>query len=602
MRTIKTIRWRWGWLVALGVMMLSLFPQFYLLCERGRDWNGAYAFCFTDEPAYASYVTSLIDGRPRRNDPYSRKETEKPLLESHLSIQFIPAYLIALPARLLNLSTVTTFILLAPLVAVATTLTVFWLLTLVSKDERFAALLTPFVLCLGLLVSGQGLFQAFLGQRSSYFYLPFLRRYTPAVVFPFFILFFAFMWKALAGGTRSTRFTSALLAGAMLVVCIYGHFYLWTTAVVWLALVGLLWLLVRPDYWQAAISSTAVVAFIAVSALIPYFFLLSERASTLDPVQAMAYTHVPDLWRPIELLALLIMIALAIGLRRHAFKFQDPRFLVTVAFALLPFAVFNQHVITGRSLQPMHFEQFVVNYTTLIAAALTIMLFFRAGFPTGSILRCLLIALSCVSFVWGIGETWIATRRTAQANIVRDEARPLELRLREIALEIGSNSGQTVVFTPIAARADCLPITAPQPVLWAPLVYPFSGLDSAEYRQRFFQFLYYSGVDANEFIGYYEHNEFARYALFGLDRVNPRLSLKYRPVTADELKLTANEYSNFVSNFDEDLARTPQLSYLVTAAGQPFDGSQLERWYQLDQGEHHGAFTLYRLTLRKIDK
>src|SRR5688572_25452013 len=70
----KTIRWRCGLIAALATMLISLFPQFYLWWERGSQWNGSQAFLYTDEPAYAAYVNALIDGRPRRNDPYSGRD------------------------------------------------------------------------------------------------------------------------------------------------------------------------------------------------------------------------------------------------------------------------------------------------------------------------------------------------------------------------------------------------------------------------------------------------------------------------------------------------------------------------------------------------
>ncbi len=74
MPMMKTIRWRWGLLAALAMILLSLFPQFYLWYQRGSQWNGSQAFFYTDEAAYAAYINALIDGRPRRNDPYSGRD------------------------------------------------------------------------------------------------------------------------------------------------------------------------------------------------------------------------------------------------------------------------------------------------------------------------------------------------------------------------------------------------------------------------------------------------------------------------------------------------------------------------------------------------
>src|ERR1041384_7933529 len=133
----KQIRWRWGVVVAVGMTLLALCPQIYLWHVRGRAWAGANAYFYTDEPAYAAYVNALVDGRPRRNDPYTGADDTPaaPQPESLFSIQFIPAYLIALPARSLGLSTATAFILLAPIVAFTTSLALFWLLALLMAGE-----------------------------------------------------------------------------------------------------------------------------------------------------------------------------------------------------------------------------------------------------------------------------------------------------------------------------------------------------------------------------------------------------------------------------------------------------------------------------------
>src|SRR4029453_7844148 len=127
--TNNRVRWRWGILAAAGIAMLSMFPQVSLWRDRGSEWNGGFAFFYTDEPAYAAYANALIDGRPRRNDPYTGRDNtdDYALAESLFSIQFVPAYLVAIPARALGLSVATVFIVLAPMAAFATALAVFWL-------------------------------------------------------------------------------------------------------------------------------------------------------------------------------------------------------------------------------------------------------------------------------------------------------------------------------------------------------------------------------------------------------------------------------------------------------------------------------------------
>lgn len=600
---IKTIRWRWGVIVSLAITMLSLIPQLYLWRDRGREWNGSHAYFYTDEPAYAAYVNALIEGRPRRNDPYTGRDDtpERPLPESLFSIQFFPAYLVALPARTLGLSTATMFILLNPLMAFATALALFWLFAVITDDERAAATFVPFVLCLGVLLSGNGVVRAFLGQQTIFVYLPFLRRYVPAVAFPFFILFFPLVWLALTKDMHRQRVVYALAAGLAFTVCVYSYFFLWTAAFAWLTLIALLWIIARPPRWREALISCALIGAIALAALLPYAFLLSHRSPTMDNVQALVRTHAPDLWRSIEMIALIVVGTLLVAVKRRKLQSRDPGTLVTAAFALLPFVLFNQQIITGRSLQPMHYEQFVANYTTLIAAALTMVLLWRGAESKRRLPLRALLAIACASYIWGMGETWISTRRFAHVNVLRDEARTVALRLRELAQSSGAtrNRPLEVVFAPEFVLGDNLPMAAPQAVLWAPHMFVFSGVTIAENKERFFKFLYYSGVDAEEFERHYWQRGFVRYAIFGWERANPTLTANYKPISAEELAAESRNYAALIANFDRTRAMQPQLTYLFVEAQHQEDLANLDRWYTRDSGERIGRYLLYRLTPRQ---
>src|SRR5205085_9983124 len=116
--------------------------------------------------------------------------------------------MLALPARALGLTAPQVFILLAPLMAFITTLTLFWLLTTLTGDERLASVGALCVLCFGTLAAGQGAGRLLLGWRTWYDYFPFLRRYQPAPSFPFFFLFCGCAWRALTRNVRAARWHS----------------------------------------------------------------------------------------------------------------------------------------------------------------------------------------------------------------------------------------------------------------------------------------------------------------------------------------------------------------------------------------------------------
>src|SRR5258705_12402241 len=100
--------WRLCSLTCLAMVLLSLIPQIHLWIIRGSDWNGAYVSPHVDEPLYSAYINSLIEGRHRKNDPFGGKEALA-LPESTFSIQFLPAYAIALLARVFEVSQAITF-------------------------------------------------------------------------------------------------------------------------------------------------------------------------------------------------------------------------------------------------------------------------------------------------------------------------------------------------------------------------------------------------------------------------------------------------------------------------------------------------------------
>src|SRR5438132_6361947 len=111
----KRIRWRWGIGAAIAMMLIALFPQVHFVLSRGHQWQGANAITHPDEVAYSAYLASLIRGNPRRYDPYSGRGQQNEAPESLFSIQLVPAYAVALPARWLRLSASIVFIVLAPL-------------------------------------------------------------------------------------------------------------------------------------------------------------------------------------------------------------------------------------------------------------------------------------------------------------------------------------------------------------------------------------------------------------------------------------------------------------------------------------------------------
>src|SRR6266511_3186895 len=369
------LRYKWGALAALVITLLSLMPQLRFWIVRGSHWNGAYTILQLDEVLYSAYVSALIDGRPRRNDPVSGRDDhpEAPLPESLFSIQFVPAYAIALPARVLGISASTAFIVLMGAAGLLASLSVWWLLTSIMGDGKFAAIGMLAVLCFGALAAGQGLIGLLLNLDVRFLGLPFLRGYEPSAPFPLFFMFCALVWKAFTTTSRRTASISALVAGVTFSILIFSYFYLWTAAAAWFVCVAGLWF-VMPRVDRGMLIRIIIILTLPVVLALGFFtYLLSHVPSTLDK-HVLNFTHRPDFFRVPEIIGAFVLLALVEGIRRKKNSLTEPRVIFTASFGFLPFLIFNQQVITGRSIQPYHYQVLISNYVVLLGVVLALRL------------------------------------------------------------------------------------------------------------------------------------------------------------------------------------------------------------------------------------
>lgn len=605
------MRWRLGILAATALTLLALYPQFALIAKRGNQWNGSYAYFSQDEIAYSAYVNALIKGRPRRNDPYTGRDDaqgSQQQYESLFSIQFFPAYLTALPARALGLSATTMFILLTILVAFTSTLAVFWLIALVTNDEKLAATGALVVLCLGTFAILYAPLRLLFGGDTTFTfeYFPFLRRYVPGVPFPFFFIFCALVWRAFESESKRAQLANIIMAGAVFALLVFSYFYLWTAAAAWLACLAILWLIARPEGYGSVVKLFGMFGLLASAALVPYFILLANRAPTMDTVQLLALSHAPDFSRSSIKLGLIVCALIAYGAWRGHLRWRERSVLFTAAFALTPLIVFNQQVITGRSLQPLHYELYIAKYLALIALILTITLIWRgrAREQSPRFPRRALICASLVALAWGMIETMVEAQRHAWASLDRDEAQVIVKRLADMSQAVapGGLDTRSMVLYVNLDHADISPVRAPQPVLWSPHVPAFSGVTLEENRERIYQYLYYTGedlkIDERQFETLEHRKKYLIHSLIEWGHNDPAWTVNWKQITAADVRAALQAYANYASNFSRTQAANPALSFVVIQTEAPPDFSNLDRWYERDAGERVGRFTLYRVKLR----
>jgi len=592
------------------MVFLSMLPQLHLWVVRGRDWNGAYVSVQGDEPFYSAYTNALMDGRTRKNDPYAGKDSTaaSPLPESTFSIQLIPAYVISFLAKTFGISASTAFIVLLGVSGLLASLSVFWLVNSLVDDPRLAAAGTLFVLCLGGLAGGHGLLGLLLKSDLSMPSLPFLRRYQPAAAFPLFFVFNVLVWQSLTIRYERSARVRTLLAGLTLAVLVLSYLYLWTAAAAWLMCIGFLWLYFRRADWRKVLEVLSTIGAMSLIALVPYVYLISHRAATLDEQQTLGVSHRPDLLRIPEILGALILLVLVMRLRRHRINRREPGVIFAASLALLPFVVFNQQVVTGKTMQPYHYAAFVVNYSVLVGLMLTVAILWKP------VPRRLLVWLAALSFSWGLVEVGLQARfQSVPAAVVYDQMVPVLLRLKALSKQDGTvaslraeGQARALVFSPNLGITVWLPTWTSQGSLIDMGGLDFGSVSREERKEFFYMHLYYSKADIEALRRALNGtpddpamNYYARAVMFGHERVVPALSLHFQPIQPEEIEQEIRTYRAFADSFSRKDALKRPINYAVTPADGKFDFTNFDRWYERDSGERVGAYMLYRVKLRE---
>jgi len=599
-------KWKWCAFTASVMVLLSLVPQIHLWIVRGKDWNGAYTSLHGDESIYSAYTNALINGRPRRYDPFNGQDQNVGLPESTFSIQFMPAYALSYVSRLTGSSASTAFIILLGVAGLLASLSVFWLLDAFGAEARLSAAGTLFVLCLGGLAGGQGLFGIVAKSSLLIPGFPFLRRYQPGAAFALFFVFNLLVWKALTIPDKRAARIRALFAGVVLGVLVFSYFYLWTAALAWLFCVCLLWILFRRPDWRRVLSVMITIASITAIALGPYVYLVLHRAASLDEQQSLISTHQPELLRIPEILGAVILIAIGMAVRRKKIELNDSRLIFTASLSLLPFAVFNQQIITGWTMQPYHYEVFILNYSVLVAVV-TAVQFLHKPLP-----RRLLIWIVTLLIAWGFTEVSVPARLTFVATAVNnDRMVPVFLRLNELSKVDGTfadlrteNAPSPLVFSPYIAVNSWLPTWTSQGTLLDIGGLDLGHISPAERKEFLYMHLYYAKFDGSALRIPFDGTardvglKYARAAIFGHERILPGLNLHFEPITQAEIEQAIHDYQTYVNSFSREEARKRPLAYAIVLAEEKFDFSNLDRWYERDAGERVGDYVLYRLKLR----
>jgi len=333
----------------------------------------------------------------------------------------------------------------------------------------------------------------------------------------------------------------------------------------------------------------------------------TQRGTALDEQHTLVTTHRPDLFRLSETIALLIMVAVAAGIWRRKLQVNDPRFLCCGALLLLPFVVFNQQILTGRTMQVFHFDVFIINYVILIALVLALSLYKR------QIPRRLLIWAGTLSIAWGVFATVLPAKLVfVPSAAARDRLVPVLNRLNELSKVDGSRSNlqtqattSTLVYSPELAVTVLLPTWTSQGTLLDIGGIECATISREQRKEFFFMHLYYSNVTPERLRivlnGKYDDPTMEHYApivIFGSERTSPVAGVDFTPIQTEEINREVRLYEDYFNSFSRtDMVKRP-IAYAVVPAETKFDFSKLDLWYKRDTGERVGDYSLYRLEMR----
>jgi hypothetical protein len=244
---------------------------------------------------------------------------------------------------------------------------------------------------------------------------------------------------------------------------------------------------------------------------------------------------------------------------------------------------------------------FVANYSALVASIIGAAAIFKnQNHLHIRIPRRALFWIGLVAFEWGAYETLVATRGSVPLAEIVDDARAVAMRLTELANQESSDLRHSTLLSTDLLVAGSLPTSAPQSVLWAPHILVFSGLSEAESKERFYQYLYYTGISSEELRSIFVTAP--RYGfgigLFGSERTIRGLSREAKPITLEELEAEVQHYSAYSSSFNAERASKVKISYVVAHADEDLDLRHFDQWYERDSGERIGEFILFRSRLK----
>jgi hypothetical protein len=294
------------------------------------------------------------------------------------------------------------------------------------------------------------------------------------------------------------------------------------------------------------------------------------------------------------LIGVIVATSAVVLARRDYLKLSDAGSVFTISLALTPLVLLNQQVVTGLSLQPVHFEIFVANYLSLLSAVSLFACLVRSNKPliSPAATKKILIYAGALSLLWGTVETVTAVNRSKFAAEVRDRSVG--------AIKLAENDARgvsgAVVLTPDMVTADFVQSVSNLRPMWSPHTSSGGGVSLAENKRLFFLYLYLNGITDKELADALRAGVFeVTAAVFASDRALPELGSGTHSISAQDISREAGKFQSFTSNIDKEGVYNPQINFVVVPAASEPDYSRLDRCYRRELIGEADGFRIYRL-------
>jgi hypothetical protein len=418
--------------------------------------------------------------------------------------------------------------------------------------------------------------------------------------FPFFLAMIAFVWLMVNTDEIRKRIACCVLAALCFAFTNYSYFYTWTTGAAWLGCIVLLWAIARPEGFWKDFKAFLALGAACLFSLIPYAIMLSQRSHTMDDVQLLVLTHAPDFYRVPIYISFVVLMIIAAGIVLKKINLKERETLFAISFAVVPIVVFNQQIITGRSLQPIHYQVFIGNYVAALALVVSIgILLKKCEAFNKTATNAAIVFVTLLAVVWGFVECHYTVRVLDGANVERDKHFEVGQYLTDVYRQNG-DTYKTVIMPFDLLTGDDLPTIAPQSVLWARHQHVFAGVTWQENKERYYQYLHFHNVSPEDLAeGMKTRGDFvSMIALFGWGRHTDRLNSAYKPLTRGEIDAEAQVYGEYIKDFDPRKSPETLLSYIVAPRGGQIDFTNIDRWYERELTADFKFHTLYRVRLK----